>query len=126
MRSHVNLLGILHLVWGAMGLLLAVSLMVLATGAGAIARTSVDEPLTAWFTAALFVLFAAALAAAGWSNAWAGRALRRHRSTGRLAALGLAALNVFILPFGTALAIYGFWVLLNNDARRLFEPQPAR
>jgi len=125
MRSHVNLLGILHLVWGAMGLLLAVSLLILAMGAGAIAWTSVDEPLTAAFTAALFVLFAAALAIAGWSNAWAGRAIRQHRSVGRLTALGLAALNVFILPFGTALAIYGFWVLLNNDARQLFEPRVA-
>jgi len=125
MRSHVNLLGILHLVWGAMGLLLAVSLLILAGGAGAIAWTSVDERLTAGFTAALFVLFAAALAVAGCSNAWAGRAIHQHRSAGRLAALGLAALNVFILPFGTALAIYGFWVLLNNDARQLFEPHAA-
>ncbi|HWK11803.1 MAG TPA: hypothetical protein VNR64_17210 [Vicinamibacterales bacterium] len=126
MRSHVNLLGILHLVWGGMGLLLALSLLILAIGAAAIARTTANDPLTAGFTAALFVLFAAALAAAGCSNAWAGRAIRQHRSAGRLAALGLAALNVFILPFGTALAIYGFWVLLNNDARQLFEPHPAR
>jgi hypothetical protein len=125
MRSHVNLLGILHLVWGAMGLLLAVSLLILAVGAGAIAWTSLDESFTPGFTAALFVVFAAALAIAGWSNAWAGRAIRQHRSAGRLTALGLAALNVFILPFGTALAIYGFWVLLNNDARQLFEPHPA-
>ena len=126
MRSHVNLLGILHLVWGGMSLLLGASLLVLAFGAGAIARTTADDPLTAAFTAALFLLFAAALAAAGWSNAWAGRAIRQHRAAGRLTALGLAALNVFILPFGTALAIYGFWVLLNNDARQLFEPHPAR
>ncbi|HTL44760.1 MAG TPA: hypothetical protein VL262_10520 [Vicinamibacterales bacterium] len=126
MRSHVNLLGILHLVWGGMGLLLAGSLLILAVGAVAIARTTADDPMTAAFTAALFLLFAIALAAAGWSNAWAGSAIRGHRSAGRLTALGLAALNVFVLPFGTALAIYGFWVLLNNDARQLFEPQPAR
>ena len=30
MRSHVNLLGILQLTWGAMGLLLAASLLLLA------------------------------------------------------------------------------------------------
>ena len=125
MRSHINLLGILHLVWGAMGLLLAASLVVLAMGAAAIAWTSADEPLTAAFTAALFLVFAVALAAAGWSNAWAGRAVRQYRPSGRLTALGLAALNVFVLPFGTALAIYGFWVLLNNDARQLFEPHGA-
>jgi hypothetical protein len=125
MRSHVNLLGLLHLVWGAMGLLLALSLLMLAIGAAAIAWTSADEPLTAAFTAALFVVFSAALAAAGWSNAWVGRAIRQHRPSGRLTALGLSALNVFVLPFGTALAIYGFWVLLNNDVRQLFEPHSA-
>jgi hypothetical protein len=125
MRSHVNLLGILHLVWGGMGLLLGASLLILAAGAAAIAWTTTNEPMTAGFTAALFILFAAALAAAGLSNAWAGRAIRQHRSAGRLAALGLAALNVFVLPFGTALAIYGFWVLLNNDARQIFEPHPV-
>jgi hypothetical protein len=121
----VNLLGILHLVWGGMGLLLGASLLILAAGAAAIAWTTTNEPMTAGFTAALFILFAAALAAAGLSNAWAGRAIRQHRSAGRLAALGLAALNVFVLPFGTALAIYGFWVLLNNDARQIFEPHPV-
>ena len=30
-------------------------------------------------------------------------------------------MNLFVLPFGTALAIYTFWVLLHNDARALFE-----
>jgi hypothetical protein len=125
MRSHVNLLGILHLVWGGMGLLLGSSQLLLAGGAVAIARSSDTQPLTAGFTAALFVVFAAALGAAGWANAWAGRAIRQHRAPGRLAALVLAALNVFILPFGTALAIYGFWVLLHNDARAMFEPAPA-
>ena len=88
MRSHVNLLGILHLVWGGMGLLLGASLLILAAGAAAIARTTTNEPMTAGFTAALFILFAAALVAAGLSNAWAGRAIRQHRSGGRLAALG--------------------------------------
>jgi hypothetical protein len=33
----------------------------------------------------------------------------------------LAVLNLFVLPFGTALAIYTFWVLLHDDARALFE-----
>ena len=40
MKSHVNLLGILQLTWGGMGLLLGGSLLLLAGGAAAIARTS--------------------------------------------------------------------------------------
>jgi hypothetical protein len=120
MKSHVNLLGILQLTWGGMGLLLGASLLLLAGGAAAIARTPGGDPLTAWFTALLFVVFAVALALGGWANAWAGRALRQHRSPGRTGALMLAVVNLFVLPFGTALAIYAFWVLLHNDARALF------
>jgi hypothetical protein len=122
MRSHINLLGILHLVWGGVGLLLGASLLLLAVGAAAIARADGSDPLTAVLSALLFVIFAAALAIAGWANTWAGRAIRQHRPRGRAAALLLSAMNVFILPFGTALAIYGFWVLLNDDARAMFEP----
>jgi hypothetical protein len=119
MRSHVNLLGILQMTWGGMGLLLGVSLLLLAGGAVAIARTTPD-PFTAGFTALLFVVFATALALGGWGNAWTGRAIRQHRPQGRTGALILAVMNLFVVPFGTALAIYTFWVLLHNEARALF------
>jgi hypothetical protein len=121
MRSHVNLLGLLQLAWGGMALLLAASLLLLAAGAAAIARTSEGDPVTAAFTALLFIVFATALACGGYANAWVGRALRLHRPPGRTGALMLAVVNLFVLPFGTALAIYTFWVLLHNDARALFE-----
>jgi hypothetical protein len=120
-RSHVNLLGLLQLTWGGIGLLLGVSLLLLAAGAAAVARATAGDPMTAGATALLFVVFATALALGGWANAWAGRAVRLHRAHGRTGALLLAVMNLFVLPFGTALAIYTFWVLLHNDARALFE-----
>ena len=120
MRSHVNLLGILQLTWGGMGLLLGASLLLLAVGAAAIARTPAGDPMTAGFTALLFVVFALALALGGWANVWAGRAIRQHRAPGRTGTLILSVMNLFVLPFGTALAIYALWVLLHNDARALF------
>lgn len=125
MRDHINLLGILQLAWGGMALLLAASLLLLAIGATAIAYAA-DNAVTATATALLFVLFALALVAGGWANWWAGRAVREHRSHGRTVALLLAVMNLFVLPFGTALGIYTFWVLLHNDVRALFDHgQPA-
>lgn len=121
MRSHVNLLGLLQLAWGGMALLLAGSLLLLAAGAAAIARTSEGDPMTAAFTALLFIVFATALALGGYANAWVGRALRQHRSPARTGALMLSVVNLFVVPFGTALALYTFWVLLHNDVRALFE-----
>jgi len=115
----------LQLAWGAMGLLLGGSLLLLAVGAAAIARTTSGDPLVAVFTASTFLVFAAALFASGCANAWAGRGLRQHRAAARTLVLVLAAVNLFVLPFGTALAIYAFWVLLHNDARALFVPRSA-
>ena len=119
MRAHLHLLGILQMVWGAMGLLLGGSMLVLAVGAIAIGWSSGDE-LAAVVTAAAFAIFAVALLAGGVANAWAGTAIERRRPSGRLATLWLAVLNLFVLPFGTALAVYAFWVLLHNDSRVQF------
>jgi hypothetical protein len=122
MRSHIHLLGILQLVWGGMGLLLALSLLLLAAGAVAIAQTTAGDPMPAGFTALLFAVFAVAIGAGGWASAWVGRSIRRHRAQGRIVAFVLAVPNLFVLPYGTALAIYTFWVLLHDESRALFEP----
>ncbi len=120
MRPHLQLLGILQLVWGGIGLLLGVALLLLAVGAVAIGIASTEERLVAGITAGAFVACGLALLAGGGLNAWAGAALRRREPRGRTAVLGLGALNLFLLPFGTALSIYGYWVLLHNDTRRVF------
>ena len=49
-----------------------------------------------------------------------GRGLRRRRGGSRALALGVGVANLLVLPLGTALGVYTFWVLLNNDARREF------
>jgi hypothetical protein len=123
MREHVDLLGILYLLWGCLSLLVAASLLVLAVGAGAVLLDPPDGAgLSVGVTATVFIFVGGLALLGGVISWWTGRALRRHEARARLLALVLAALNLFVLPFGTALGIYSFWVLLNNEARRLFEP----
>ena len=119
-NSHVNLLAILQVVWGWIGLLLGTSTLMLAAGAVMVGLTSEGREIPAGVTAAAFAVCAAALLAFGVGNAWAGALLRRHEAQGRLAAIALAIPNLFILPFGTALGIYAMWVLLHDETRRLF------
>ena len=98
----------------------------LAVGAAAIGWTTDGDEVTAAITAAAFFICAVLLLAAGIANTWAGRALKRLQPGGRMATLGLAVPNLFILPFGTALGIYAFWVLLHHETRAKFEPdEPA-
>jgi hypothetical protein len=115
MRHHINVLGLLHMVWGVFAALAGVSLAILAAGTNATADT-------AGSTAAVWLLGAtgAFLFFAGLALAVTGRRLRAGESGARQAALILALPNLLILPFGTALGVYTYWVLLNNDARDAF------
>jgi hypothetical protein len=121
--AHLRLLSILQLVWAAIGLLLGVSTLLLALGAVAIGVSASGDRVAAGVTATAFGVFAAALIVGGVANAWAGAALQRREPNGRTAVLALSIVNLFVLPFGTALAIYAYWVLLHNDTRTMFEPR---
>jgi hypothetical protein len=123
--SHLHLLWVLQRVWGAVGILLGASTLMLAAGAAAIGWTTQGDEVAAAITAVAFLLCAVLLLAAGAANAWAGNALKRRAPNGRLVTLALAVPNLFVLPFGTALGIYAFWVLLHNETRARFEAQPT-
>ena len=117
MRVHFDVLGWLHVSAGAFGLLTGASLGVLAVGtAAALAGRAVDASPVVWF-----LLFSgAAFALVGTITILVGRALVGRHSIGRSAALALAVPSLVVIPFGTALAVYTFWALLNDDARRAF------
>jgi hypothetical protein len=126
MTRHVDLLAVMYLFWGALALLAGLAILILAIGALAIMtsadRAALGPDFAASLTAATFFLFAAGALAWGGIHVVTGRALRRRRHWSRLVGMALAVLNLFFLPFGTALAAYTFWVLLAEPARRLFEP----
>src|SRR5262245_26665093 len=120
MRVHVDVLASLHGIWGVFGALAGVSLWVLAVGTNAalfdLGSIGGPERATTW----LFVVSGAVLVLLGIVMALVGRSLSRRQNAGRVAALALAVPNLVIVPFGTALGVYTFWVLLNDDARRDF------
>jgi hypothetical protein len=112
------------MVWGVFGVLTGASLAVLAVGAGA-ALVDLGSMGRAERDAVWILLGCAVILTAGGGAALAvGRALRRRRPRARKAALALAVPNLVIVPFGTALGAYTFWVLLNDDARGEFGRPP--
>jgi hypothetical protein len=124
MTRHIELLGVFYTFWGLLALVAGASVLVQAAGAMAFiaeaAETGRPLGLAAGFTAGLFLLFGVAALLWGAAHAIAGRALRRQRPWARRVGLGLAIVNLFFLPFGTALAVYAFWVLLSAETRTLF------
>jgi hypothetical protein len=125
-KRHVDFLSWLHLAWGVIFLLVALAAGALAVGAFAISRGSgpveVASPMAARVTGVtLMVLSGIALLWAA-LHIWIGRALGAYRPWARLLALGLAVVNLVLLPFGTALGAYACWVLLKDEGRKLFGP----
>lgn len=123
MKRHIDLLGLLYIVGGALSVVAAASLMALALGAFSISAHAADQQaFAAKVTGLSFAVVALTLAAWGGANAVAGRALRRGSAGARLACFALAVLNLFLLPFGTALSVYTLWVLLHPESKRLLSP----
>ena len=120
MNAHVKLLGILQIVWGAIGLLLGVSTLILAVGAVAVGMTSGAARFPPASPRSLSASSRRPCSPPGQGTPGPGSAIHRREAPGRLAALGLAVPNLFVLPFGTALGIYAFWVLLHDEARKMF------
>lgn len=125
---HVNLLGVLETLWGALAMLVGVAMLVLAAGAVAAALDPMAEAMgvAAGLTAGVFTLIGVFALLWGGAHAWAAMLLKRRRPLGRVLSLGLAVVNLLVLPFGTAFGAYALWVLLTNDGRRLFEPSTVK
>jgi hypothetical protein len=110
--------------WGALAMLVGVSMLLLAAGALAelLAPVGKRVDLAASLTAAIFLFIGVFALIWGGAHVWAAVLLKRRRASGRVLSLALALVNLLVLPFGTAFGAYALWVLLRDDGRRLFEP----
>lgn len=121
---HLGLLGRLHLLLGAFAVLCGLGLAILAAGTRAGAADLGLDPARSTPGVWILAICAAILIVGGVALWMAGRALDRRSRGGRLAALLLAVPNLAMVPFGTALSVYSFWVLLNDEAREEFGRPP--
>jgi hypothetical protein len=123
MEQHVKILGVLHIVFGSLGIVLALGMLVLFGGiAGLIGATgsasdvNISVPLLGGIgTFIFFVLLAISL-----PGLIAGIGLLQFRSWARVLAIVISVLDLMNVPLGTALGIYGLWVLLSQGSERLF------
>jgi hypothetical protein len=125
MREHVRILGIIHIVLGALGLLTALVLLAIfgvgGAAVGAAAAQNDPDALVALpiIGAAGFGIFllVAVLTIPGLI---AGVGLLKLRPWARILTIVLSAMNLLSIPIGTALGVYGLWVLLNKETEPLF------
>jgi hypothetical protein len=120
--AQVEFVGALFVIWGALTTLIGASTLALAIGAVALITASSrhDGHVAAGLTAAAFFTLAVIAIVWGVAHIVVGLPLRRHRHWSRLAALMLGSVDLALLPYGTALGAYALWVLLREDAKKLF------
>jgi hypothetical protein len=127
MQTHVKVLGVLMIALSAIGLLAALGLGALfGIGAFATAASGDSDALLAvpiiGITGTLLTSFLVIIALPGLIAGWG---LLSYKNWARIVAIVLCALQLINFPFGTAIGIYGVWVLLNRDTERLFSSPPA-
>ncbi len=125
MEPHVDLVGVLFIVWGLLTTLVGVSTLALGVGAVALitsaSRGGGGGQFAAGLTAAAFTSLAIIAILWGSAHVVVGVPLRRHRPWSRLIALMLGSVDLLLLPYGTALGVYTLYVLLNEKGKALFE-----
>jgi hypothetical protein len=120
--AHVAILAILTTIWGALAMLIGVSMLFLAAAPVALLSAPQGDAVgfAAGFMAGVFALTGLFALLWGGAHVWVATRVKRYDPLGRMVGLGLALVDLLILPFGTALGIYAMWVLLTNEGRRLF------
>ena len=123
MTTHVKVLGVLYIVFGALGVCAALFLgLSLGIASGVVGTTASAEdavvalPIIGIAGTAL-VVFLLAVSLPGLVT---GIGLLKFRPWARIVGIVLAAINLISFPIGTALGIYGLWVLLNKETEALF------
>jgi hypothetical protein len=124
MRDHVRLLAALYIALGVMGIIGAFIVLAIFGGSAGLLRAIIpDEPATA-IAAPILSFFALALFLGmlifSVPEILAGIGLFKLRPWARLLGIVLCILNLMKVPFGTAVSIYGLWVLLSGRTDELF------
>jgi hypothetical protein len=119
METHVKVLGILNIVSGALGLCMALLMVVVfggvAIGSAADADAAIAIPIIGLTGFALVVfLLAMALPAIV-----IGYGLYKLRPWARVPGIVIALLSLMAFPLGTVLGIYGLWVLFSKETERV-------
>ena len=125
MRTHVKILGMIHMVFGVIGLCLCLLFLVFfSLRALGIAGTTgqdnsgvlLDIPVLGAQEALILLVIAVLLL----PGIVAGYGLLNYKPWARTLAIVLSVLNLLSVPIGTVIGAYGLWVLLNKETKLMF------
>ena len=124
MQTHVKVLAILHIVFGALGVLVGLGIFAFFGGMAGLAQMNSHDPDAAIAVPIMgaiggFVLIGLLILSV--PGIIAGIGLLSYQPWARILTIVLSILDLIHIPFGTALGVYGLWVLFTTEGVRLFE-----
>ncbi|MFB3777186.1 MAG: hypothetical protein ACE141_06220 [Bryobacteraceae bacterium] len=125
MRDHVRILAYLHIVFGSLGLVGALIVLLVFGGiAGIVGMANPNDPdalhVAVPIIGVVGFLICAFVALVSIPGIIAGVGLLKFRPWARMLGIVLSALDLLHVPLGTILGIYGLWVLLKPETEQLF------
>lgn len=128
MAQHVKALGILHIIFGCLGLMVGLGLFLLFGGIAGLAGANShagDALIAIPILGGLGLVIFLAIALISLPGIIAGWGLLSFQPWARILTIVLSCIELLHIPFGTALGVYGLWVLLSNDGQALFARPPV-
>jgi hypothetical protein len=127
METHVKVLGLLHIILGAFGVMAAIVVFMVFGGAAGIVGATAEEgaelavPIIGMVGS--FIVFVILVLSV--PGIIIGVGLLKFRNWARILGIVLSVLELVHVPLGTIVAIYGLWVLLTGDTEKLFAAKNA-
>jgi hypothetical protein len=127
MRTHIKVLGVLHIVFGAIGVLIGLMLLMMFGGISALVGANAPEeahvaiPVLGMIGGFVFLV----LLVLSIPGIILGFGLLNFKSWSRPFGIVISALELIHVPFGTVLGIYGLFVLLQAETVAILEGRAA-
>jgi len=121
MHKHVTAVAALHIGFSIFGLLIGLVVFFVLGTVAAFA----DDPDAMIVLPLVATLVGGGLILLSLPGIIGGIGLLKHKNWARILILIVSVFDILNIPLGTALAIYTFWALLQDETVRLFSPQPT-
>lgn len=116
MEGHVRILGTIYIIFHALGLLAAVLIFTVLSGVGILS----GDLGSAGVLVVIGTVVAGLLVILCLPGIIGGIGLLYRKQWARILIIVVGAINLLEFPIGTALGVYTFWVLLNEQTAPLF------
>jgi hypothetical protein len=116
MEGHVKILGVIYILFHSLGLLAGLFIFTILSGIGLLS----GDMGSAGVLAVIGTLIAGLLIILCLPGIIGGIGLLFRKQWARILIIVVGAINLLEFPFGTALGVYTFWVLMNEQTTPLF------